>query len=166
MGFEHYRVELSGGRVTFRETDETLRQIPHLSPDPDAIPLPASAHYVLKDGIHVFEIELLDVPVRLSCRFTLSHPSSVVPTFLRLVRQLMERFGMAVTFREEVRPEHRNPFTLAEFAEFADAASGYIDARRAEWAAMFGDQLLAGATNEVYRQIILPQCKEAVEQPT
>jgi hypothetical protein len=65
---------------------------------------------------------------------------------------------------DDVRPEHARPFTANEFAEFSAVSSGYVAARRAEWAAAFGDQPMAATTNEVYHRLILPRCQPVTGQ--
>lgn len=166
MGFEAFRVELRGGRAGLSEADEVVRMLAHIKPDPDAVAMRGSTYYLLDDGRHAIEIELTDSPVRLSCRFTLCHPPSVVPAFLNLVRELMARLGMDARICDDVRPEHSHLFSLEQFDEFSAAAAHYIATRRAEWVAAFGDEPLAATTNEVYRRIILPRCQPGVEQPT
>src|SRR5437016_4365865 len=71
MGFEHFRVELRGGRTTYAEAVETIRRLPHIKPDHDSIPLPRSTYFLMDSGTHVIELELMDAPVYVSCRFTL-----------------------------------------------------------------------------------------------
>jgi hypothetical protein len=159
MGFESFRVELGGGTASAEEVSETLRRTPHCKPDADSFPLQGSTYYLIDDSRHVFELELRDSPVRLSCRFTLCHPPSVDTAFLSLVCELMVRLGMDVSICDDVRPEHTHPFSVAAFDEFAAAASGYIAARRTEWIAGFGSRQLAATTNEVHEQIILPRCQ-------
>jgi hypothetical protein len=105
MGFEHFRVELRGGRAKYFEADETIRQLPYIKLDHDSIPLPGSTFYVMDDGAHVIELELMDSPIRLSCRFTLCHPPSVDSAFLDLVRELLGRLGMEAKICDDVRPE-------------------------------------------------------------
>jgi hypothetical protein len=166
MGFEHFRVELRGGRATHLEAEETIRQIPHVQLDHDSVPVPGSTYYVLADGTHVIEIELMDSPVRLSCRFTLCHPASVDVAFLSLVRELMIRLGMEVKICDDFSPEPSGPFSVDEFAEFVIFTTGCIAARRAEWTAAFGNQTIAATTNEVYQRVILPRCQPGIEQPT
>lgn len=166
MGFESFRVELQNGRANYREVNETLRGLPHVRLDPDAVLTPQSTCYLRDDGQHVFEIELLDNPVRLSCRFTLCHPVSVDSSFLAFVHELMVRFGMSAKICDNVRPEHAGYYSLDEFATFSALAAHYIAIRRAEWAADFGTAPLAATTTEVYQQIILPRCHPGIEQPT
>jgi hypothetical protein len=166
VGFEAFRVELRGGRATYGEVDEAVRRLPHIEPDRHSVPTQGSTFYVMDEGQHAIELELMDSPVRLSCRFTLCHPPSVDAVFLGLVRELMIRLGMGAKICDDVRPEHSRAFSLNEFAEFSAITSRYIAARRAEWIAAFGDQPLAATTNEVYQRIILPRCQPGIEQPT
>src|SRR5438128_1350182 len=133
MGFETFRVELHDGRSHYDEANGTLRKLSHVRPDADSLPLKGSTFYVFDDGEHTIEMELMDSPVRLSCRFTLCHPSSVDAVFLRLVRDLMSRLGMEVTIRDHVRPEHERAFSVDVFAEFSTIVLGGIADRRAEW---------------------------------
>src|SRR5205807_4413129 len=135
MGFEAFRVELRGGRARWHEADEAIRNLPCVKPDQQSVPMQGSAFYVVDDGHHAIELELLDSPVRVSCRFTLCHPPSVDSAFLGLVRELMLRLGMQAKICDDVRPEHARSFALPEFADFSSITSGYIADRRAEWIA-------------------------------
>src|SRR5207244_4411412 len=166
MGFESFRVELRGGRATYAEADRVIREFPNVRPESNSIPLAGSTFYVLDDGQHKLELELMDSPVRLSCRFTLCHPPSVDLAFLGLVRELMLRLGMEAKICDDVQPAHARSFSLAEFPGFLAITRHYIAPRRSEWIAAFGDQPMAATTNEVYRRIILPQCQLGIEQPT
>jgi hypothetical protein len=166
MGFESFRAELRGGGAGYHEADEAIRGLPHVQPDLHSIPMEGSTFYVLDDGKHIIEVELMDSPVKISCRFTLCHPASVDAVFLATLRDLMARLEMTVKLCDDVGPEHSGPFSLKEFAEFSAVTSQCIAARRAEWIAAFGDEPLAAATNEVYERIILPRCQPEVEQPT
>src|SRR5262245_31632797 len=106
MGFESFRVELRGGSATYRQADETVRKLPHAQTDDQPVPIPGSTFYVIADGQHAIEVELLDSPVRLSCRFTLCHPPSVDSFFLGVVQELLARLGMEVKICDDVRAEH------------------------------------------------------------
>jgi hypothetical protein len=166
MAFEAFRVELRGGSATYGEAQEAIRKLPHIKPDQHSLSMPGSTYYVIDDGQHTIELELMDSPVRLSCRFTLCHPPSVDAVFLDLVRAMAIRLGMTTTICDDVRPEHSHAFSRNEFAEFSAVTSGYIAARRAEWIAAFGDEPLAATTNEVYQRLVLPRCHPGIEQPT
>jgi len=166
MGFETFRVELRGGQSKPSEVGEAIRQLPHIKPDQQSIPMKGSTFFVMDDGKHTIELELLDSPVSVSCRFTLCHPSSVDSTFLGLMRELMLRLGMQAKICDDVRPEHSRMFSLTEFTDFAVIIARYIAARRAEWIAAFGEELMAATTSEVYQRIILPRCQAKVESPT
>jgi hypothetical protein len=165
MGFETFQVEVRGGKAGPAEAAEAVRCLPHVKPARDFIPMKGSTFYVVDDGQHIIELELVEAPLRISCRFTLCHPASVGPAFLGLVRELMASLGAQASICDDVRPEHSRPFLLAEFEEFAAAASTYIATRRAEWAAAFGDESLAATTSEAYERIILPRCLPVSEQP-
>jgi hypothetical protein len=164
MGFEAFRVELRGGNATFREATEAVQGLPHARPDPDSIPMQGSEYQLIDDGRHVIEVEIMDAPVKLSCRFTLCHPPSVDAAFLRLVREWMVRLGMEAKICDDVPPEQARSFSIQEFPEFSDIAQHCIAARRAEWIAAFGDTPMAATTNEVYQRVILPRCQPGVEQ--
>lgn len=166
MGFETFRVELRGGNVRFDEADAIVGKFPHIRPDSQAVPMEGSAFYVIKDGQHVIEVEVMDAPVKLSCRFTLCHPPSVDSAFLAFVREMMSLLGMTPRICDDVTAEHARSFSLGEFEKFATIASGYIAARRAEWIAAFGSKPLAATTSEVYQRVILPRCQPGIEQPT
>ncbi len=165
MGFESFRVELRGGSATYRETEETIRKIPHVKLDPQSLAMKGSMYSVVGDRQHVLEVELRDVPLRLSCRFTLCHPPSVDSVFLRLLHDLMLRFGMEVKIGDDVRPEHTHLFSLADYAELSFVTLHYIAERRAEWIAAFGGEQMAATTNEVHERIILPRCQPLVASP-
>ena len=164
MGFETFRVELRGGKAKFAEADETVRKLPHMKPDPHSLPTKGSTYYLFEDGLHAIELELMESPVKLSCRFTLCHPPSVDAVFLGLVRDLMSRLGMTVRICDDVPSEHAGSFPIDEFSEFSAIASRAIAARRVEWIGAFGDKPLAATTNEVYQRIIVPRCQPRVEQ--
>jgi hypothetical protein len=166
MGFEAFRVELRGGRARHEEAAAAIQRLSGIKPDPHSIPLKGSTFYAVDDGRHVIEIELMDLPVRISCRFTLCHPPSVDAAFLGILRELMSRLGMEAVIRDDVRPEHSRSFPLAEFDDFSDSCSRYIADRRAEWIAAFGDEQFAAGTNEVYQRIILPHCQPGIERST
>lgn len=158
MGFESFRVELRGGPATHAQADEAVRQLSHAKPDHEALATPGSTYYTLEDGMHVIEVEIAASPLRVSCRFTLCHPPSVDSALLGLVRELMTCLGMQVRICDDVPPEHAGDFPAARFAEFAEAASRCISARRAEWVANFGPLQFPARTGEVYEKVILPRC--------
>src|SRR6266849_4926910 len=116
MGFETFRVELRGGKAKFGEADEAIRKLPHIKPDPHSLPTKGSTYYLFDDGRHAIELELMDSPLRLSCRFTLCHPPSVDAVFLGLIRELMNRLGMEARICDDVGPEHASSYSLQEFA--------------------------------------------------
>src|SRR3954453_18451123 len=126
MGFEAFRVELRGGKANNREADEAVRKLPHLKPDQHSVPMKGSTFYVMDDGLHAIELELMDAPVRLSCRFTLCHPPSVDLAFLNLLRELMLRLGMEAKICDDVQPAHSRSFALADFPNFLVIAKHYI----------------------------------------
>ncbi len=166
MGFESFRVELRGGRANYLEADKAIRELPGIRPDRDSVLTPESTCYLQDDGRHVLEVELQDDPLRVSCRFTLCHPTSVVSSFLAFVQDLMVRFGMVAKICDDVPLEHAGWFSTNDFASFSAISTHYIAIRRAEWLSAFGTVPLAATTNEVYQQIILPRCQPGVEQPT
>jgi hypothetical protein len=166
MGFESFRVELVGGRAKCPDVDNAVRMLPHVQPDPHSIPMQGSTYFVMDDGQHVIEVELIDSPVRLSCRFTLCHPSSVDAVFLSFVKELMVRLGMEARICDDVLPEHSRSYFLDEFEAFSAITSSYVAARRTEWIAAFGDKAMAASTNDVYQRIILPRCQPGIKQPT
>ncbi|SRR5579883_2120325 len=159
MGFESFRVETRGGQANYSEAKETIRKHPHVKLDEQSPPVKGSAFYVMDDGRHVIEIELKDAPVRVSCRFTLCHPTSVDSVCLDLVRELMIRLEMEAWICDDAQPEVAHPFSLAHFAEFSSAALRCIAARRTEWIAAFGDEQMPATMNEVYERVILPRCQ-------
>ena len=166
MGFETFRVELRCGNAKFHEVDEAVRKFPHSGPDQQCTPMQGSAFYLINDGQHVIEVELMDAPVKLSARFTLCHPPSVDSAFLGFMREMMVRLGMEAKICDDVRAEHARSYSLDEFADFSTVASRYIAGRRAEWIVAFADEPLAATTSEVYQRVILPRCRPGIEQPT
>ena len=132
VGLESFRVELRGGSVTYRKADRIIRKLPHAKPDYESLAMQGSAYYIVDDGRHLIEVELRDEPVRLSCRFTLCHPSSVDSVFLELVRELMLRLSMEAKICDDVLPAHRDCFTLDHYAELSGVISRSIAARRKE----------------------------------
>jgi hypothetical protein len=66
--------------------------------------------------------------------------------------------------RDDVIPEHAEPYPLERFDEFSTACVQYIAARRREWQAAFGDRQLAATTQGVHEEIILPLCQGHVEK--
>ena len=168
MGFESFRVELRGGPAQFRDVNEGLGKLEHIRHDLEAVLTPGSVFFVMDDGKHVIEIEVMDSPVKISCRFTLCHPPSVDAEFLALVRQLMVIFGMDVKICDDVQPGYPHSFSLNldHIHDFAAIAVQCITARRSEWIAAFGSEQLPAKTNEVYAQIILPRCQTSIAKPT
>jgi hypothetical protein len=166
MGFESFRIELRGGKVTYQQADETIRRLPFAKRDHESVPTQGSTYYLIDDSRHVIEVELKDAPVRLSCRFTLCHPPSVDSALLDLARDLMSRLGMQANICDDVRPEHAHSFSLGEFAELSAAVAHYIAARRAEWVANFGTETLAATTSTAFQRIILPRCEPGIGQAT
>ncbi|MCE9531573.1 MAG: hypothetical protein K8T89_10695 [Planctomycetes bacterium] len=166
MGFEAFRVELRGGPAKYQDAVEAVRQIPHARPDPNSMPMKESTYYLIEDGLHTIEVEVMDAPVKISCRFTLAHPASVDRLFMGTLQNLMTRLEMQATIRDDVLPAHARSFTLAEFADFSAITKRYIDARRAEWIAAFGIKTVGGTISDVYQRVILRQCQPEVEQAT
>ncbi|MGL4550787.1 MAG: hypothetical protein ACRC33_06335 [Gemmataceae bacterium] len=138
-----------------------VRELPHARPDHGSIASPGSTSYTVEDGSHVIEVEVVDSPVRVSCRFTLCHPPSVDAAFLNLVRELQRRLGMEARICDDVLPEHSQGFPPARFSEFAGVVPAYIARRRADWVAQFGTVHLAAKTPDVYEKVILPRCVPA-----
>lgn len=159
MGFESFRVELRGGHASYLQAKETIQEQPYVKPDQQSPPMKGSTFFVVDDGRHVIEIELKDSPVRISCRFTLCHPSSVDSVFLDLIHELMHRLGMEIWICDDVQPEDAHPFSFVNYAGFSSAALRTITGRRTEWIAAFGAEQLPATTNEVYQRIILPRCQ-------
>jgi hypothetical protein len=163
MGFESFGVSLEGGRVT---ADEAIRVIDSL----DGVSredgfTTGSTYFLARDGRHAIELELMHTPVWLSCRFTLCHPPSVDSAFLQCVKQLMEKLDMRVEIRDDVTPEHSQPYSLDRFNEFSKACLHYIAARRREWKLAFGNRELAATTAEAHQHIISAHYLSSVEQP-
>jgi hypothetical protein len=164
MGFESFRVELNDGPATADEVVEALLSWEHIMKDDDSALTPDSNCFAMNDGQHLIEMELMDSPLTLSCRFTLCHPPSVDAAFLELVRRLMGRLSMKVQVCDEVAPGQAHEFSLDQFDEFTRAVIPSIAARRSEWKAAFGNQEMAATTAEVHERIILPLCRVPIEK--
>jgi hypothetical protein len=164
MGFESFQIKLEGGTKTSSEAISAIRSLGNAVPDDESMMMPGSAYFLLKDGRHAIEMEVMDAPMRISCRFTLCHPSSVDAVFFDLARRLMALLDMRVTICDDVPPEHETPFTLDRIEEFTKAASACLTVRRAEWQGAFGMRQLGATTNEVHQHIILPQCQAYVDK--
>lgn len=164
MGFESFRVELRGGPATFSQVDEFIRQLPNGKPDDEIVPTPGSAFYTVEDGLHVIEVEVMESPVTVSCRFTLCHPPSVDAAFLGLVRELMAGLGMEAQICDDHGPEHPHWFSIAGFPGFANAFRHVVAQRRAEWIANFGALQFPAKTREVFARLILPRCEPVTGQ--
>ncbi len=158
MSFETFRVELRGGASSFAQVDGLIRQLPHTIADVEPIASGDSSYYTVKDGNHTIEVEVAPSPVRVSCRFTLSHPPSVDAALLSLVRELTVRLGMDAFVCDDVSTHDSQGFSIARFAEFAEIVSRTIAARRAEWIANFGSEYYSVTAPELYEKVILPRC--------
>lgn len=157
MGFESFRVELRGGAVTHPQADAAVRRLPHAKPDPASRVLLGSTYYTVEDDTHVIEIEVSAQPVRLSCRFTLCHPSTVDVAFLGVARELATALEMDVVCLDP--PAEGVRFPPERFPEFAEAVRAAIAAQRAMWITQFGAATLAATISEVYEKVILPRCE-------
>ena len=161
MGFESFQIILRGGSHTPSETAQIIRKMPNVKPDQRF--LTTSTYFVVDDGQHVIEVELdNDMPIRVSCRFILSHPPSIDSVFLEFARRLMAKLGMEATICDDVRPEHERLFSLDQFAEFTAAACDYIAASRRFWIAEMGPEQVA-TRKDLYERIILPKCEPVAE---
>jgi hypothetical protein len=159
VGFESFRVELSGGTATFAEANSAVRGLPDARPDPVSGIWPDSEFYVIDDGRHVIEVQVAPRPVHISVRFTLCHPPSVDAALVAVVRGLTARLGMRVRIIEDVAPEDARPFAADEMAEFAASVRRAVSGPRAAWVAEFGPDQCAAGSREVYERIILPRCE-------
>ena len=139
--------------------NEIVRLLPGAKPDSMAMVLPGSTCYLIEDGSHVFEIEIVTSPPRVSCRFTLCHPPSVDEAFLKLLHQLMDRLNLRARISEATLPEQCGWYSIASFSSFAQQLKELIATRRAEWVSYFGPTQLAATTPEVHAQLILPRCE-------
>ena len=164
MGFESFQIMLRGGRTTYAEANEAIHKLPTIEPDESSF-CPGT-YYLMKDGRHVLEVELMDVsPIRVSCRFTLCHPASVDAAFLGFVRELMDLLGMDAEICDEIPAGHAHKFSLDSFSEFSTIARQCIAKSRAEWIAYMGAEQLSATTDEVFARIILPFCKANTDSP-
>lgn len=164
MGFESFRVELNGGSSTLLEAADAILALEHARRDDEAAFMPDQMCYLVRDTGYAIELELMDSPVTISCRFALCHPPSVDAALFELVRKLMIALNMQVTICEDVLPQHDHPFSLDQFEEFTQAYAPSVAARRREWKAMFGNKLLAATTAEAHQHIILPHCVPSVDK--
>ncbi len=158
MSFESFRIELRGSTASIAEADLAVRGYPFTRRDNESIGSKTSGFYIVDDGSHIIEIEVADNPVKLSCRFTLCHPSSVDAAFLNLARDLQSRLAMNAFICDDIRPEHAHAFSRDEFPEFARVVTDTIAKRRVEWVRNFGPTVLRANTPSVYEKFILPRC--------
>jgi hypothetical protein len=162
MGFESFGVTLEGGTATADEARNLIDSLEGVSRDEG---FTTGSTYFLQRGVgHAIEMQMMHKPVWVSCRFTLCHPPSVDSAFLALVRQLIEKLKMQVMIRDDVIPEHAEPYSLDRFDEFSAACLHYIALRRREWKQMFGNRQLAATTAEAHQHIILPHCIPGVDK--
>jgi hypothetical protein len=159
VGFESFRVELSGGPATLAQANEAVRRLPHVRPDLESGLWPDSQYYAADDGRHLIEIEVSPDPVRVSIRFTLCHPPSVEAALVDIVRQLATQLGMEVRICADVPPPDDLPFSAAQMRQFAEAVRRAAAGPRTEWIAQFGSDQFPASTREVFERVILPRCK-------
>lgn len=160
MGFESFRVDLSGGDHEFENIRQNLGNLAHVEADKAMTGPHYSSCYIWSDGSHVIEIEVVKKPIRISCRFTLCHPTSIDSAFVKFTRLLMTKFDMNVTIGDDVEPSDSGPFGLQQFGELSSALVSYIAARRTEWIDQFGHEQLAATTDEAFEIYILPLCRD------
>jgi hypothetical protein len=158
MSFESFRIELRGGTASIAEADSVVREYPFTHRDTESIGSKTSGFYTVDDGSHIIEIEVANNPVKLSCRFTLCHPSSVDAAFLNLIRDLQSRLAMNAFVCDDIRTEYVHAFSPNEFPEFASVVRETIVKRRAEWVKNFGSMVMPANTPKVYEKFILPRC--------
>lgn len=159
MGIESFQVMLRGGPATWTKAHDAIRQLQQIAVDREALATKESSYFVMNDGRHVIEIELMQSPLEISCRFTLCHPPSVDKAFLEVVRLLVDSLRMEVVICDDVQLEHAHPYSLSQFQEFAKVAAGCMETRRLEWIEMFGPKQMPASTRQVFSDIIVPQCR-------
>jgi hypothetical protein len=164
MGFESFGVILRGGRHTSKEAIATISTLKHALPDPESELTPGSTCFVVNDGKHAIEIEVMEEPVQVSCRFTLCHPATVDAVFLALVKELMEALDMSVEAGPEVPSDRPREFAAAAFGQLAPILSDCISRERQQWRAAFGNQTLGATTAQVHERIIAPLYQRTVEK--
>lgn len=161
MGMESFRVELRG-EVSADRIRNAVLALPGAAVNPTGGFI-RGEYFRWSDGHHVFEFHLFEYPPSppiLSLRFALAHPPSVDGAFLDLVRRLMTTTGLRVrVLANEVPDEFDNGFDLQHFCRFTGIVLNCIAEERRDWIDMFGPQTLAASTSEVFRRIILPQCR-------
>jgi hypothetical protein len=162
MGFESFGVRLHGDHATAHAATEAIKNLDHAAPDPDAELTPGSPCFLVNDGQHAIELEVMETSAAISCRFTLCHPPTVDAVFIALVKRLVEILDARVEICEEVEPGQPDEFTLATFHDFPSIVSKCIAKRRAEWKAAFGGQTLGATTTQVHEKIIAPHYQSAV----
>jgi len=77
----------------------------------------------------------------------------------------MAAHGMEASIGDDVRPEHEGSYPVERFAELAEAVTGYIVARRAEWVAAFGPEQAKATTAQAHERFVLSRCHPAVKRP-
>lgn len=162
MGFESFRVELRGGSRTHLEVNQTISEFEQVTRDRDAVATPESVFFILNDGKHVIEIESIDAPVKISCRFTLCHPPAMDAFFLGFMRHLMTILDMEARICDDVPKEDSRFFPIGDFSSFSAAATRCIASRRREWVSAFGPKQMAATTNEAHARMILPHCQPGI----
>ncbi len=159
MGFESFQVVLHGGTATPHQVLDTVRRLPHARPDPEAIPTHGSTYFTIEDGSHVLELEVVESPLRISCRFTLCHPPTVELALAGVVQELMTRLGMKVSLLDD----DLQWFSITQFAEFTELLHRSVSVARVEWIAQFGPMPCAARTREAFERYILPRCEPATK---
>jgi hypothetical protein len=165
MGFESFGVRLGREQANAQDAIKAIMNLDHAAADPDAELTPGSPCFLVNDGQHAIELEVMETSATISCRFTLCHPPTVDALFIALVKELMETLDMRVEICDEVEPGQPDEFTSATFDEFPSIVSSSITKRRAEWKAAFGNQTLGATTAQVHEKIIWPYYQTAVESP-
>ena len=163
MGFESYGVTIRGGAATSQEAITAVAKVKNARPDPESALTSGASYFVIEDGVHAIEVEVMHSPVMVSCRFTLCHPSTVDAAFIALVRELLSALGSGAKICDVDTAGESHKFTLANYEDFASIIPISIAKERQEWKAAFGDRELAATTPEVHERIILPLCLAPIE---
>ncbi len=162
MGFESFLVRLSGGNASFSQIETTLQQLEHVVPQDQSLSQEGESHYRFDDGNHIIEIEILDRPSSISCRFTLCHPKSIDRCFLNLVKVLIQRLSLQAEMCDAHDPNRSHIYGPDEFGEFEQATLRCIDCERRLWISMMGPDTAAATTAQAFERFILPRCEPVV----
>jgi hypothetical protein len=159
MGAEDFLVVVEGESSDFAKVRHILSAILGAQEVPETEGLVGETHFLYEDGQHKIEIEVSEEPstgsIRLSCRFSLCHPESVIPVFGKLVKNIAGRMGLPVKIADEVPEGDSDSFFPPKFPRFDDILPRAIAMKRRYWVADFGAERASLTCSEAVRRFIL-----------